>query len=81
MNMSHVHHQQDVRTVIIWRANQSIFICISFSLKAFNSGSGAEKTVLVYFLGGCSYTEIAALKLLGKQKGNWKSFMILRSSI
>ena len=30
-----------------------------------------EKVVLVYFLGGITFAEIAALKLLGKMKGKY----------
>ena len=30
-----------------------------------------DKIVLVYFLGGITFAEIAALKLLGKMKGIW----------
>ena len=29
----------------------------------------AAKVVLVYFIGGCTYSEIAALRFLGKQTG------------
>ena len=29
-----------------------------------------HRIVVVYFLGGCTYSEIAALRFLGKQRGN-----------
>ena len=38
------------------------------------SNSIADKTVLIFFLGGCTYTEIAVLKKLAKQKGKFKYF-------
>ena len=34
-----------------------------------NTPGRAAKVVLVYFLGGCSYSEISALRFLGKQIG------------
>ncbi|KAH3836670.1 hypothetical protein DPMN_110041 [Dreissena polymorpha] len=34
-----------------------------------NAPGRAAKVVLVYFIGGCTYSEIAALRLLGKLKG------------
>lgn len=34
-----------------------------------NNTLSADKVVLIYFLGGCTYTEIATLKQLAKQKG------------
>ncbi|CAH1254379.1 VPS33B [Branchiostoma lanceolatum] len=37
--------------------------------KSAGSNPDSDKIVLVYFLGGCSYTEVSALRFLGKQKG------------
>ena len=34
-----------------------------------NTPGRAAKVVLVYFLGGCSYSEISGLRFLGKQTG------------
>ena len=34
-----------------------------------NTPGRAATVVLVYFLGGCSYSEISALRFLGKQTG------------
>ena len=41
----------------------------------------AAKVVLVYFLGGCSYSEISALRFLGKQTGkyNFHFYVALQS--
>ena len=41
-----------------------------------NTPGRAAKVVLVYFLGGCSYSEIAALRFLGKQTGNVTIFIL-----
>ena len=34
-----------------------------------NQPGRASSVVLVYFIGGCTYSEIAALRFLGKQQG------------
>jgi hypothetical protein len=41
---------------------------IYFKVNAINSKS-ADKTVLIFILGGCTYTEIAVLKKIAQQKG------------
>jgi len=33
------------------------------------NSKAADKRVLIFFLGGCTYTEIAVLKKLAQQKG------------
>ena len=33
-------------------------------------GNPAMKVVLVFFLGGCTFSEITALRLVGKLQGN-----------
>ncbi|KAL4227335.1 Vacuolar protein sorting-associated protein 33B [Mactra antiquata] len=44
-----------------------------------NQPGRAAKVVLVYFIGGCTYSEIAALRFLGKQTGY--KFIIATTSI
>ena len=34
-----------------------------------SASSSSSRVVLVYFIGGCSYSEVAALRFLGKQRG------------
>ena len=34
-----------------------------------NVSHSSDKTVLIFFLGGCTYTEIAVLKKIAQQKG------------
>ena len=47
---------------------------IYFKVNAINSKS-ADKTVLIFFLGGCTYTEIAVFKKIAQQRGKYFNFI------
>ncbi|KAG4302222.1 hypothetical protein PCK1_001494 [Pneumocystis canis] len=40
-----------------------------------------KKTIVVFFLGGCTFTEIAALRFIAKQEINFKEIIIITTSI
>jgi hypothetical protein len=42
---------------------------------------GQSKTVIVVFIGGCTYTEISALRFLSQQSGGWFFATFLRLHI
>lgn len=50
-------------------------------LRGGSAGSGAAKTTIVFFLGGVTFAEIAALRLLGKQLGEKRNILIATTSI
>ncbi|EFX02614.1 vacuolar sorting protein [Grosmannia clavigera kw1407] len=52
-----------------------------FKARALLSGSGAKKTVFVVFVGGITFTEIAALRFIAKQEADRRNIVICTTSI
>ena len=52
------------------RKNKIVFSNYFFSASSNANSQSRKKVILVFFLGGCTYSEITSLRFLGKQKGN-----------
>lgn len=51
------------------------------SISSDNSSSETTKVVLVFFLGGCTYTEISALRALSQQVDSNVDFVIMTTKL
>ena len=65
-------------SVVVFLSQMELFVTLHKTVTQsyfIGKGSSSEKEpwhriVVVFFLGGCTYSEIAALRFLGKQRGN-----------
>uniref|UniRef100_A0A4W3IGX4 VPS33B late endosome and lysosome associated n=1 Tax=Callorhinchus milii TaxID=7868 RepID=A0A4W3IGX4_CALMI len=55
------------------------FIAVGEGSSDTSASSSAQRLILLFFLGGCTFSEIAALRFLGKEKG-WK-FVFVTTAI